>query len=118
MKKPRRAWHILAFIGVFAAGIAVVMLLWNAIIPSVIGWSAISYWQAAGLMILTRLLFGGLGSHWGWGKFAGQDKRHKALHEKLRNMSRDEKREFIRSRMRGDGGFDGWDEPSDSEENK
>ena len=38
---------------------AVVMLLWNSILPVVLHAGAITFWQAAGLLILARLLFGG-----------------------------------------------------------
>ncbi len=36
-----------------------VMLLWNAIIPAVFGTNQITFWQAVGLLVLSRLLFGG-----------------------------------------------------------
>ena len=38
----------------------VVMLLWNALIPMITGWSAITYMQAIALLALCRILFGGL----------------------------------------------------------
>lgn len=38
-----------------------VMLLWNAVLPAVLHVSPINYWQAAGLFILSRILFGGFG---------------------------------------------------------
>lgn len=102
MNKSKKVWHIFAFIGVFAVAIAVVMLLWNALIPSIIGWSAINYWQSAGLIILSRLLFGGLGRH-KHGPFLWKyDKEHMLLHEKLKGMSQDERRNFIRQRMSGE----------------
>ena len=37
----------------------VVMFLWNAILPDVIGVSTISYWQALGIFVLSKILFGG-----------------------------------------------------------
>lgn len=40
-----------------------VMLLWNSLLPDIWGWQAITYWQGAGLVILTRLLFGSQGYH-------------------------------------------------------
>lgn len=109
----RKLLGTLAFIAVFAASIAIVMLLWNALIPSIIGWTTINYWQAAGLMILCRLLFGGFGR---FGKkfgcrhhhhphhhhFGGRDHnmRHfRDMHNKMKGMSRDERREFIREHM-------------------
>jgi hypothetical protein len=38
----------------------VVMTLWNWLIPPLIGWHALSFVQALGLLLLSRLLFGGL----------------------------------------------------------
>lgn len=102
----------LIFIGVFAAAIAVVMLLWNALIPSIIGWTTINYWQAAGLMILSRLLLGGFGR---FGKFGGHGRfgrgkkenfRHwHMMRDQMKDMSRDEKREYMRKHMREYHGF-------------
>jgi hypothetical protein len=49
----------------------VVMSLWNWLTPTLFGWKIIGYWQAVGLIVLCRLLFGGFGSprsrggHWG-----------------------------------------------------
>ncbi len=39
----------------------VVMLLWNAVLPALLGVRAISYWQSVGLLALTRILVGGIG---------------------------------------------------------
>ena len=36
-----------------------VMLLWNAIMPSVFGLGEIGYWQALGILALSKILFGG-----------------------------------------------------------
>src|ERR1700688_4761679 len=36
----------------------VVMGLWNWLVPTVIGWKAIDFWQALGLLVLTRPPFG------------------------------------------------------------
>ena len=48
----------------------VVMSLWNAVLPAVTGLHTISFLQALGLLVLSRILFGGLrgrgygGRHW------------------------------------------------------
>jgi len=97
--------HILFFVAVFAAFTAVVMLLWNALIPSIIGWGSINYLQAAGLLVLSKLLFGGFGHHRRF-PFRKHGKHDRHLHETMKNMSRDERREFIRERMaKGFGPF-------------
>ena len=49
---------------------AVVMALWNALLPVLFGWPAIGFWQALGLLLLSKILFGSLrggrggGRHW------------------------------------------------------
>ena len=53
----------------------VVMLLWNGILPEVIGVKTITYWQAVGIFILSKLLLGG---------FKGGGKHHK-MKEHFRN---------------------------------
>lgn len=48
----------------------IVMSLWNWLLPALFGWHAISFPQAVGLLVLSRILFGGLhgrggpGRHW------------------------------------------------------
>ena len=38
-----------------------VMSLWNALLPAILGVKAIGFWQALGILVLSRILFGGLG---------------------------------------------------------
>jgi hypothetical protein len=47
-----------AALGMFAFS-GLVMLLWNGILPAVLHISAITLWQAAGILLLSRILFGG-----------------------------------------------------------
>ena len=52
----------LFFIVIVAALSAVVMLLWNAVLPGLFGTALpIDYWHALGLLVLCRILFGGFG---------------------------------------------------------
>src|SRR5262249_60372870 len=37
----------------------VVMILWNWLMPALFGWRVINFWQALGLLVLCRILFGG-----------------------------------------------------------
>jgi len=39
----------------------VVMHLWNWLLPALFGWRQITFWQALGLLVLCRILFGGFG---------------------------------------------------------
>jgi hypothetical protein len=43
-----------------------VMLLWNSLVPELFHGPALQFWQALGLLLLSRLLFGGLRGRAGW----------------------------------------------------
>jgi hypothetical protein len=71
----------------------IVMLLWNAILPALLGVSAITYWKAVGVLILSKILFGS------FGKGCGHHRRppfgsHGHLREKYMNMTDGERRQF------------------------
>lgn len=70
-----------------AAGGAIVMLLWNWLIPSITGWRAIGFWEALGLLILTRILFGRFRGHghWHW---------HRRWHARWESMTPEEREKF------------------------
>jgi hypothetical protein len=44
-----------------------VMSLWNWLVPALFGGKLITYWQALGILVLSRILVGGLGGHRGGG---------------------------------------------------
>ena len=80
-------------------GVAV-MLLWNALITQIFALPFLNYWQAVGLLILARLLFGGLGGlgHGGLRGAGGNDRLFQhgnKFREKWMNMSADERKDFI-----------------------
>src|SRR5580698_2596078 len=68
---PRRGWFRrnkwIFFVGplaialFIAIGGEVVMQLWNWLGPALFGWRQINFWQALGLLVLCRILFGGWG---------------------------------------------------------
>lgn len=104
--KLRGALAILFFIALFTLAGLAVMYLWNLLIPAVIGWSAINYWQALGFMVLTRILFGGFGKFGPFGHFRhhpgtfwGSREEYERFHEQMRNMPWEERREHIRRHM-------------------
>jgi len=43
----------------------VVMSLWNWLLPGLFGWHMITFWQALGMLVLCRILFGGVSGR-GW----------------------------------------------------
>ena len=69
--KGRVRWLVraIAIIPVVIAVLAlvglVVMLLWNSLVPELFHGPLLGYWQALGMLVLSRLLFGGLRGR-GW----------------------------------------------------
>jgi len=59
----RRATRILKFAAIAVLVIAlagfIVMQLWNWLTPALFGWHVITFWQALGILILSKILFGG-----------------------------------------------------------
>jgi hypothetical protein len=53
----------LAFLAAFSW---VVMSLWNWLVPALFHGPVVQYWQAVGLLVLSRILFGGLRGRGGW----------------------------------------------------
>jgi len=108
-KFGKRKW---LFIPIFIAAIllfgAIVMGLWNAILPAVIGVKSISLWQALGILVLSKILFGGF--HGGWRGRHGKE-RWMEMKQKFAAMSPEEReklKEEWKSRcgtwkMRGQG---------------
>ena len=69
-----------------------VMYLWNAVLPALLGVSVITFWQAVGLLVLCKILFGSMGSGGRGRKHWGGPPPH--LREKFMNMSEEEKTAF------------------------
>jgi hypothetical protein len=46
---------------VIAGFSAAAMFFWNAFVPGIFGLPRVNYWQAAGILVLARILFGGIG---------------------------------------------------------
>lgn len=82
----------LLIVGFFGIS-AIVMLLWNSILPSISTFSPLTYWQAMGLFLLSRILFGGF-------HFARHHHGHKPpfahpeFKDKFMEMTDDEKLQF------------------------
>jgi hypothetical protein len=75
----------------------VVMGLWNWLMPALFGLSQIGFWQALGLLILSKILFSGLrGGPWHHGHWRG---RVLARWEQMTP----EEREKLRAGLRGCG---------------
>jgi hypothetical protein len=96
---------ILVFIAVFGAA---VYGLWNGVLTEVIGVKAITYWQALGILLLAKILFGGFPCRGGrcgpWGRHC----RPEAM-EHWKSLT-PEQRDQFRSEMRRR--FGDWPRPS------
>ncbi|MEL6867135.1 MAG: hypothetical protein AAFP19_22110, partial [Bacteroidota bacterium] len=72
-----------------------IMLLWNAILPNLMKIRPISFWEAIGLFVLSRLLFGGLRwRFWKGAKRKGYWAKKKEWRQKWMDMSEEERAEF------------------------
>jgi len=97
MRKNRflRMLKFALFAVLFVALISFVVLnLWNWLAPALFGWHRITFWQALGILILSRILFGG---------FRGGPRRHwygRRMMERWDQMTPEE-REAFRQAMRG-----------------
>ena len=89
----------------------VVMQLWNCLLPDIIHANPINFWQAIGLFVLCKILFG-FGR--GGGKMGGAPWMRGRMEERMKNMSPEERERFRNEignrcgwkRNRGDrGGF-------------
>lgn len=94
----KRFWFkrgIMFFVFFIAAVVvfgAIVMGLWNAILPDVIGVKAITFLQALGILLLSKILFGSFGHRGGWNR--GRYQWKKRMQEKLAAMSPEDKEKF------------------------
>ena len=103
--RPRRGWKVMHIIGMVITGLVfavifalafgyIVQHLWNWLLPDLFGFKAITFLQAFALIILSKILFSGIGHsmgrhahdrgrghfggrfHQGYGGFSGDDRRY------------------------------------------
>jgi len=81
-----------------AALSVVVMVLWNWLLPGLFGWPAIGFWQALGLLVLSKILLGGLrggaGRHLHW---------RARMMDRWEHMTEEEREKFRQGMGRGCG---------------
>ena len=75
----------------------VVMWLWNHLMPGIFGLHTVGFWQALGLLVLSKILFGGFR-----GRPAFGDWRQRLI-ERWEQMTPEEREKF-RSGLRGSCG--------------
>ena len=82
-----------------------VMSLWNGILVSVLGVKLITFWQALGILVLSKILFGGFGKGCGHNKHHAWNEKMKEKWEKMSPEERDEFKQQWRNKCRGWRGF-------------
>ena len=98
----KRKWFPLIVLAPFAIALFIylggllVMWLWNAMLPPLFGLPVVTFWQAVGLLALSRILFGG------WGHSYSQHRSEKHRPGTPRGPFTAEERERIREALRAD----------------
>jgi hypothetical protein len=81
--------------------------LWNALIPPIFGWHTITFWQALGLLLLSKILFGGFHRHGG----RGRDRWKHRMKDRWEQMSPEERDKFRKGMRCGRAPFASSVEP-------
>ena len=102
MKKKWWLWFLAPPAMVLFAWIfgEVVMHLWNWLMPVLFKLPLIGFWQALGLLVLSRILFGGFNNH---GNQRGNSRRPSA--ERWGRMTPEEREKFREGMRARCGGF-------------
>jgi hypothetical protein len=77
----------------------VVMSLWNWLLPGLFGWRLITFWQAMAMLVLCRILFGGVSGRGMHRRYSGR-----RMGGRWANMTPEEREKF-RQGMRERCGF-------------
>lgn len=87
---------LIGFVVFVAAGGFVVQQLWNWLVPRLAGWPAITFWQALGILVLCRILFGGFGMHGGRRgvRHRLRERFEHRIEERLASMTPEERERF------------------------
>lgn len=103
--KPLRVLKIVLFVAVALALLTyIVMRLWNWLTPGLFGWHTVTYWQALGIIVLSKILFcsfrPGHHSHtdWSW---------KRRMFERWESMTPEERERFKAAMRSGRCGFGG-----------
>jgi hypothetical protein len=72
----------------------ITMILWNWLIPALFNGPVIHFWQALGLLLLSKILFGfGGRGHCGKGNYRGAHWKH-GYYDRLASMSTEDRERF------------------------
>ena len=84
----------------------VVKSLWNVLVPPIFGWHVITFWQALGLLLLSKILFGGFHHHGG-----GRNRFRQRMRERFEQMTPEEREKFRKGMRCGRNPFASPAEP-------
>ena len=118
MQRRFRAGRIIFIILTAAVAIlvfgGVVMLLWNNVLAQVTNVSTITFLQALGILVLSKILFGGFRGGWGPRRYYWK----RRMMQKWNNMTPEEREKFKTEwQMRcGGWGYKNWSEETSSPE--
>jgi hypothetical protein len=73
----------------------IVKELWNVLVPPIFGWHTITFWQSLGLLLLSKILFGGFHRHGG----GDRNRWKQRMKDRWEQMTPEERAKF-RSGMR------------------
>jgi hypothetical protein len=109
--KGNRALHVLKVLVIVCVAFTVfgfvTMQLWNWLMPMIFGLRAITFLQAVGLVLLSKILLGGFRPPW-----AGRRRWKQDLAERWMEMTPEE-RERLRAGLRGRWGCGGFGRSSE-----
>lgn len=96
MKRGGRIFMMVVFgVAIFTLVALITQLLWNWLVPTLFSGPFIGFWQAAGLLVLSKILFSGLGHKCHPGHRHGGYWKHR-LYKKFSSMTPEEREEFKR----------------------
>ena len=104
------AAFVVCALAMVAALSFVVMSLWNALVPTLFHGPTVQFWQAVGLLILCRILFGGFRGRGGHGWYGRHGRWRGHLWRRHWESMTPEERERLRARFKGRCGWGGGPE--------
>lgn len=96
MKKARFISGAIFFgIGFFVLITFVTMYLWNWLMPELFSLGVIDFWKAAGILVLSKILFSNMGHGHNWHSDRKKKYWHSSFKEKWEKVPHEKKEEFI-----------------------
>jgi Ca2+/H+ antiporter, TMEM165/GDT1 family len=120
MKKRFWARRVLFIILIAAIAIlffgGVVMLLWNNVLAAVVNVHTVTFVQALGLLVLSKILFGGFRGGWGPGRHHWKQR----MRQKWNNMTPEEREKFKQEWQKrcGGWGYKNWESGNQGQESE